>query len=87
MSEKEVKRVSPLKAIRLKCLECCAGRSNEVKACHLQDCPLWAYRFGRNLDRPKRVLTEEQRQELRERLAKARKKQAGQGLQNAPSGL
>jgi hypothetical protein len=32
-------------------------------------------------------LTEEQRQELRERLAKARKKQAGQGLQNAPSGL
>jgi hypothetical protein len=40
MSEKEVKRVSPLKAIRLKCLECCAGSSNEVKACHLQDCPI-----------------------------------------------
>jgi len=74
MVEKAVKRVSPMKAIRLKCLECCAGSSNEVKVCDMDDCPLWAYRFGRYLDRPKRVLTEDQRQELRERLAKARKK-------------
>lgn len=74
MVEKAVKRVSPLKAIRLKCLECCAGSSNEVRDCHMGDCPLWPYRFGRYLDRPKRVLTEDQRQELRERLAKARGK-------------
>lgn len=77
MVEKTVKRVSPMKAIRLKCLECCAGSSNEVRGCHMDDCPLWPYRFGRNLDRPKRVLSEEQRQELRERLEKARQKKDG----------
>jgi len=65
------KLVTPLKAMRLKCLECCAGSSNEVKACHMKDCPLWLYRFGKRPFRTKRKLTEEQKQELRKRAKKA----------------
>lgn len=39
--------LSPLKAIRAKCLEC-AGRPSEVRKCEAPDCPLFIYRFGRN---------------------------------------
>lgn len=42
------KHVTPLKAIRAKCLECCAGSAHEVKLCHISDCALWVYRMGRN---------------------------------------
>ena len=38
----------PCKAIRLKCLECTCGSSHEVSLCHLSDCPLFPFRFGRN---------------------------------------
>ena len=40
--------MTPMKAIRLKCLDCCCGSSTEVKLCPAQDCPLWAYRSGHN---------------------------------------
>ncbi len=29
------------KAIRLKCLECCAWQEAEVRACKIVDCALW----------------------------------------------
>jgi hypothetical protein len=41
--------LTPLKAIRIKCLECCCDSSHEVKNCHITDCPLWPYRLGRKL--------------------------------------
>lgn len=41
---------TPIKAIRAKCLDCCCGSSNEVRACPVENCPLFEYRFGR---RPK----------------------------------
>ena len=63
---------SPLKIIRLKCLDCCCGQSEEVKHCTCEDCPLWPYRFGKNPFRKKREMTEEQKDALRERMAKAR---------------
>jgi hypothetical protein len=69
-------KITPLKAIRLKCLECCAESSNEVKVCHMKDCPLWAFRFGKNPYRVKRQLTDEQKEKLRKQLAKGRAKQA-----------
>lgn len=37
-----------LAVIQAKCLECCAGEWNEVKTCHLTDCPNWPYRLGNN---------------------------------------
>lgn len=40
-----------LKPIRAYCLECCGEEKREVKLCTCsENCPLWAYRFGR---RPK----------------------------------
>jgi hypothetical protein len=43
-----MKRISPLKAIRLKCLECCSGSWLQVKNCKASDCCLWEFRFGKN---------------------------------------
>lgn len=63
---------TPIKAIRLKCLDCCAGSSHEVKLCPIQDCSLYHYRLGKNPNRKGRELTEEQKEVMRERLKKAR---------------
>ena len=38
--------MTPIKAIRAKCLECSNGQYSEVRACPATDCPLYAYRFG-----------------------------------------
>lgn len=40
--------MTPLKAIRAKCLDCCIGQAQEVRMCPSQDCPLWDYRMGHN---------------------------------------
>jgi hypothetical protein len=63
---------SPLKAIRAKCLECSNGSSNEVKMCNIVDCELYDFRFGKNPFRKKRVLSEEQKAVMVERLKNAR---------------
>ena len=41
----------PLRAMRVKCLECCCNNSAEVRRCHMTDCPLWPFRMGRNPNR------------------------------------
>ena len=38
--------MTPLKAIKLKCLDCCMGQRNEVKLCPVTDCPLYPFRRG-----------------------------------------
>lgn len=43
------KRLSPLKAIRCWCLECCGYQFEETKDCQGDDCPLYKFRFGRNM--------------------------------------
>ena len=43
-------KLTPIKAIRAKCLECSCGQYKEVKLCPVKNCPLYAYRNGR---RPK----------------------------------
>ena len=40
--------MTPIKAIRLKCLDCCFGQINEVRLCPSEDCSLWPYRMGHN---------------------------------------
>lgn len=42
-----MKHLTPLRAIRAKCLEC-AGRRKVVRNCEEADCPLFAFRFGKN---------------------------------------
>lgn len=52
--------MTPVKAIRLKCLDCCCGSSTEVRLCPVTDCPLHPFRFGKNPN-IKREYTDEQR--------------------------
>lgn len=61
---------NPVKVIRAKCLDCCAGSAKEVDACPAEKCPLWRWRFGKNPYREKREMTEEQKAALKERMAK-----------------
>lgn len=42
------------KAIRAKCLECCAGNRRAVLFCPVVKCPLFPYRLGR-LVRPSKI--------------------------------
>lgn len=39
-------KITPMKAIRLKCLDCTAGQVKEVKNCPVKNCPLYGYRMG-----------------------------------------
>ena len=45
-----MKQLTPMKAIRAKCLSCTCDQPKEVRLCPIVKCPLYAYRFGR---RPK----------------------------------
>ena len=45
-----MERLTPIRAIRKKYLDCCAGQTAEVRACTLKTCALHPYRMGR---RPK----------------------------------
>lgn len=82
MDEKQA--TSPLKAIRLFCVDCCGGSSNEVKLCPATKCALYPFRFGKNPFRAKRELTDEQRAAMAERLKKARD---GMGVSMKNDGL
>ncbi len=39
-------KLTPIKAIRNKCLECSCDSYNEVELCPVKECPLYEYRFG-----------------------------------------
>lgn len=39
-------KLTPIKAIRAKCLDCCGGQPYEVRLCTVVNCPLYAYRMG-----------------------------------------
>ena len=63
----ECKKMTPLRAIRAKCLDCVLGSSNEVSLCPMEDsCALWPFRFGKN---PNVKLSDEER-ERRSRIAR-----------------
>ena len=42
------KQLTPLKAIRAKCLDCMCGQYTEVKLCPSEGCPLYNFKMGRN---------------------------------------
>lgn len=62
------KTTSPLRAVRLKCLDCTCNSPKEVELCPIRACPLWAFRFGRNPYR--KPQSEERRAQAAERMAK-----------------
>lgn len=41
------KHLTPIKAIRAKCLDCCCGQVKEIRECTLCKCTLHPYRMGR----------------------------------------
>ena len=43
-------RTTPIKSIRLKCVDCSNGQLAEVRLCPVTECPIWLYRMGK---RPK----------------------------------
>ena len=68
--------VSPLKAIRAFCIDCCGGSASDVRDCTATSCPLKAFRFGKNPYRKKRELSDEQKKAMRVRLEDARKQRS-----------
>ena len=44
--------MSPLKALGLRCIDCCAGSSLEVRLCTAVSCPSWPFRLGHSPWRP-----------------------------------
>jgi copper oxidase (laccase) domain-containing protein len=47
ISEKEERRLTPMKAIRRKCRDCCCDQVKEIQLCTVTNCALWPYRMGR----------------------------------------
>lgn len=71
--------LTPMKAIREKCIDCMCGYKSDVEKCQIRGCSLWPYRFGFNPyvePRPAPQLTEQQKvanaARLREAAAKRR---------------
>lgn len=62
--------MTPMKAIRAKCLDCCCGSSNEVRLCTATGCPLYEFRLGKNPNIKPRQLTDEQRATMAENMRK-----------------
>tara|TARA_B100001250_G_scaffold323244_1_gene286641 strand:- start:357 stop:563 length:207 start_codon:yes stop_codon:yes gene_type:complete len=44
-------KLTPIKAIRKKCLDCACGSHKEVRECTVIKCPIYPYRFGRRPDK------------------------------------
>ena len=42
------KPMSPLKALRARCIDCCADQPSEVRLCTAVACPSWPFRMGAN---------------------------------------
>jgi hypothetical protein len=50
------KPMSPVEAIRRKCLDCSGQQPAEVKLCEVVTCPLWPFRAGRHPSTRKALL-------------------------------
>lgn len=51
--------LTPIQAIRKKCLECSNGQYNEIRGCLIKTCPLYTFRVGENYTK-KQECTDEQ---------------------------
>ena len=40
--------LTPLQAVRRKCLDCSGGSSKDVRTCKFTDCTLYPYRMGKD---------------------------------------
>jgi hypothetical protein len=40
--------MTPLAALRFRCIDCCGGSAEEVRKCMALTCPAWPFRMGAN---------------------------------------
>jgi hypothetical protein len=73
------KPMSPLKALRARCIDCCADQPSEVRLCTAVTCPSWPFRMGAN---PWREISEGRRKAGRRLAARQ-----ARGAQNRKSDL
>lgn len=66
--------MNPMRAIRLKCLDCSGDSPKEVVECTCEQCALYPFRLGKNPFRKRRTLTDEQKEAAAVRLSAARSK-------------
>ena len=59
--------LTPIKAIKAKCLDCSCGAAADVIGCGFQCCPLYPFRMGHNPNRAGIKLTDAQREAKRNR--------------------
>ncbi len=57
MKSEPPKKLTPMRAIRAKCLDCCCWQPSEVRLCTTKQCPLYSYRMGH---RPKDTAGEQE---------------------------
>ena len=55
--------MSPLKALRLRCIDCYGGCLKSVRCCTAMDCPSWPFRMGQSPWR--KELSQERKEQLR----------------------
>lgn len=60
--------LTPRKAIKEKCIECCGGSIHEAKQCQIYDCPLWPLRPGGTGIRKRKPMSPEARAAASERM-------------------
>ncbi|ATV35694.1 hypothetical protein [Fusobacterium pseudoperiodonticum] len=70
-----MKEITPMKAIRQKCLDCSCEQLSEVKECSIKNCALYPFRMGYKLDengnrRKGKPLSEEAKKKATDRLRK-----------------
>ena len=65
--------MSPLKALRLRCIDCYGGSLKSVRGCTSTDCPSWPFRMGQN---PWRAPASEERKQRARDLAARRPRAA-----------
>lgn len=71
------KRITPLSAIKEKCLDCCCGSAKEVRLCPSTSCPLFLFRTGHLPFSHKRSVTPEEQERLVKQLEEARRRRGG----------
>lgn len=75
--------LTPIKAIRTKCLDCCCGSAKEVELCPIPDCSLYPYRFGKN---PNIKLSDEQKARRAAHFKNKASQQAAQSIDTSREG-
>lgn len=51
--------LTPIQAIRKKCLECSNGQYNEIRGCLIKSCPLYSFRTGEKNIKKERKTSEQ----------------------------